>query len=135
MYTLSVIGLSICLVYISIIMQGAETKTCYACISDYAGAGGQCSAAKTFVECAKDCTTSGSSSAVEAIAEASLTATCAGTCDACTTTFAGEVGLDREKYCSAANAYLECAEQDCTLDKIATVELAIKAQQGCGKYS
>lgn len=84
MYTLSVITLSICLLSIIMIMQGAE----------------------------------------------------AGTCDACITTFAGAAGKDKETLCSAANAYLECAEEDCTSDSGATVVIAKGAKQGaCGAGS
>ncbi|XP_071181708.1 uncharacterized protein [Mytilus edulis] len=111
---------------------GAEAGTCISCIADFGKAAGfdkdkLCSAAKTYVECIEEGCKSG-----VAVAEKAKEAAC-GTCDACTTTFAGEVGLDREKYCSAANAYLECAKQDCTMDDIATVALAKAAQQGCGK--
>ncbi|XP_076113806.1 uncharacterized protein LOC143082136 [Mytilus galloprovincialis] len=134
MYTLSVIGFSICLVYISITMQGAESKTCLTCTTDYAAAGGQCSAAETNVECAKDCTPSSGRSAVEQVAEKARTATCgakAGTCSECKETYE-----DQGKTCSAADVYVACAEKDCTsFSEIFKLASAKAAPLTCGAGS
>ncbi|CAC5391266.1 unnamed protein product [Mytilus coruscus] len=136
MYTLSVITLSICLLSIIMIMQGAEAGTCLACGTTFAGAAGKdketlCSAANAYLECAKeDCTSD--SGATVALAEEVKQAACgaeAGACLACGTTFAGAAGKDKETLCSAANAFLECAKEDCTSDSYATVVLAEKNKQ------
>ncbi|XP_052066142.1 uncharacterized protein LOC127705825 isoform X2 [Mytilus californianus] len=141
MHKLSDITLSMWFVSVIMIMQGAEAGTCLACTTTFAGAAGLdreklCSAANTYLECAEqDCKSDGGATIALAKTAKQGCGAEAGTCLACTTTFEGAAGLDREKLCSAANTYLECAEQDCKSDGGATIALAKTAKQGCGAGS
>ncbi|CAC5354886.1 unnamed protein product [Mytilus coruscus] len=115
MYTLSVIGLSICLVYISIIMQGTEADKCTDCTTTAStaitDAGSDidkvCSAVKTNLDClAENCEAGASNATIIDTAKKLLSTHGCGTeadkCTDCTTTASTAItdaGSDIDKVC------------------------------------
>ncbi|XP_076113805.1 uncharacterized protein LOC143082135 [Mytilus galloprovincialis] len=143
MNTLSVIGLSICLVYISIIMQGTEADKCDDCSTAAtkarSDAGGDidkiCSAGITYLDCMEEnCDVDSIKTLLGAAKKAFTQLACgaeADTCSECKKTYE-----DKGKTCSAANVYVACAEKDCTsFPPILNVASAKAAQLTCGAGS